>query len=135
MRAVHGTEGYVVVGADYDQIELRFICVAAQDTTMQEVFLSGDVATTAALVLNKPLDEVSKEERSNYGRCRTSSSATAHGLPPRSQDGHHTGGGRVGIKVYFARFSHHPVEGGSSLRLSLCHVEGPASSFLRTSPR
>jgi len=63
-------KGYVVVGADYDQIELRFICAESQDTTMQEVFLSGeDVhATTAALVLNKPLDEVTKDERSNFGK-------------------------------------------------------------------
>jgi len=63
-------KGYVVVGADYDQIELRFICSESQDPVMQEVFLSGeDVhATTAALVLNKPLAEVTPAERSNYGK-------------------------------------------------------------------
>jgi DNA polymerase-1 len=62
--------GMVVIGADYDQIELRFICSEAEDTTMQEVFLSGeDVhATTAALVMNKPLDEVTSEERTTHGK-------------------------------------------------------------------
>lgn len=62
--------GKVVIGADYDQIELRFICAEAQDPTMREVFLSGeDVhATTAALVLDKPLGEVTSDERSNAGK-------------------------------------------------------------------
>jgi DNA polymerase-1 len=62
--------GMVVIGADYDQIELRFICVESQDPTMQEVFLSGeDVhATTAALVLNLDLEEVSSEQRTLYGK-------------------------------------------------------------------
>lgn len=63
-------KGFVVIGADYDQIELRGICVESQDTAMQEVFLSGeDVhATTAALVLAKDLPDVSSEERTIYGK-------------------------------------------------------------------
>lgn len=63
-------KGKVVIGADYDQIELRFICAYAQDPTMQEVFLSGeDVhATTAALVLNLDLADVTSEQRTLYGK-------------------------------------------------------------------
>ena len=63
-------KGKVIIGVDYDQIELRFICAESRDSTMQEVFLSGeDVhATTAALVLSKPLEDVTAEERQNYGK-------------------------------------------------------------------
>jgi DNA polymerase I len=62
--------GQVVIGADYDQIELRGICFYAQDPALRAVFLSGeDVhASTAALVLGKPVAEVSSEERDNFGK-------------------------------------------------------------------
>ena len=63
-------KGQVIIGVDYDQIELRFICTWAQDRAMQKVFLSGEDVhgTTAALVLNKPLEEVTSEERTIFGK-------------------------------------------------------------------
>ena len=62
--------GYAMIGADYDQIELRFIAVESQDQTMIEVFNSGEDVhrTTAALVLGKALSLVTDEERGTYGK-------------------------------------------------------------------
>lgn len=58
-------EGYKMLVADYDQIELRVMCMFSGDKKMSEFFLTGaDIhAGAAALVLNKPVSEVTPDER------------------------------------------------------------------------
>lgn len=57
--------GYQLLVADYDQIELRVMCMFSHDEKMSEFFLSGEDihSGAAALVLNKPVTEVTDEER------------------------------------------------------------------------
>jgi DNA polymerase I-like protein with 3'-5' exonuclease and polymerase domains len=54
-----------LVIADYSQIELRIASEVANDKTMIEAYLRGEDLhkLTASIVLNKPLDEVTKEDR------------------------------------------------------------------------
>lgn len=58
-------EGYQLLVADYDQIELRVMCMFSHDAKMSEFFLTGaDIhAGAAALCLNKPVAEVTADER------------------------------------------------------------------------
>lgn len=58
-------EGYELLVADYDQIELRVMCMFSGDKKMSEFFLTGaDIHSgAAALVLGKPVTEVTSEER------------------------------------------------------------------------
>ncbi len=60
-------ENYVLLAADYSQIELRIIAALSEETTMIEAFTNGEDihASTAAKVFNVPLDEVTREQRSN----------------------------------------------------------------------
>jgi DNA polymerase I len=62
--------GYVVIAVDYDQIELRFIGMYADDPTLQEIFRSGaDVhAGTAAAVLRTDIADVDADRRNRYGK-------------------------------------------------------------------
>lgn len=57
--------GYSLLVADYDQIELRVMCMFSHDKKMSEFFLTGaDIHSgAAALILNKPPEEVTDEER------------------------------------------------------------------------
>lgn len=57
--------GYILIDADYSQIELRVMAHMSHDKTMINAFRSGeDIHTvTAAEVLGIPVSEVSKEER------------------------------------------------------------------------
>lgn len=57
--------GYTMLVADYDQIELRVMCMFSGDKKMSEFFLKGEDihAGAAALVLNKPVEDVTAEER------------------------------------------------------------------------
>jgi DNA polymerase-1 len=71
-RAFIPKEGWLMVSADYSQIELRILAHLAQETTLIEGFNAGeDVHTlTAKLLLNK--DEITSDERRlaktiNYG--------------------------------------------------------------------
>lgn len=59
------TPGNVLLVADYDQIELRVMCMFSGDKKMSEFFLNGDDihAGAAALILGKPVEEVTSEER------------------------------------------------------------------------
>ena len=61
----HARPGWVLVDADYSQIELRLLAHMADDKEMQEDFLSGhDIHTaTAARVFGVPQDEVTSELR------------------------------------------------------------------------
>ena len=59
--------GYVLVDADYSQIELRVLAHIAEDATMQQAFCSGaDIHTaTAAQVFGVPVAEVTPLQRRN----------------------------------------------------------------------
>jgi len=58
---------YILLAADYSQIELRIIAALSEETNMIEAFKNGEDihASTAAKVFNVPLNEVTKEQRSN----------------------------------------------------------------------
>jgi len=60
-------EDYTILSADYSQIELRIIAALSHDEGMIEAFNSGqDIhAATAAKVFDVPLNEVTREMRSN----------------------------------------------------------------------
>ena len=60
-------DGYVLVDADYSQIELRVLAHIANDETMINAFKNGEDihAVTASQVLGIPLDAVTKEQRSS----------------------------------------------------------------------
>jgi DNA polymerase-1 len=61
------SEDYVLLSADYSQIELRIVASIAQEENMIEAFKQGiDIHTaTAAKVYNVSLDQVSSEQRRN----------------------------------------------------------------------
>ncbi len=58
-------EEYVLVSADYSQIELRLIAALSSDEIMIQSFLNGEDihASTAAKVFDIPLNEVTREQR------------------------------------------------------------------------
>lgn len=60
-------ENYVLLAADYSQIELRIIAALSEEETMMNAFKNGEDihASTAAKVFNVPLNEVTREQRSN----------------------------------------------------------------------
>lgn len=60
-------ENYVLLAADYSQIELRIIAALSQEPNMIESFQRGEDIhrSTAASVFNVPIEEVTKEQRSH----------------------------------------------------------------------
>lgn len=60
-------DGYVIVDADYSQIELRVLAHIANDETMINAFRNNEDihAVTASQVLGIPLEDVTKEQRSS----------------------------------------------------------------------
>ncbi|WP_299768735.1 DNA polymerase I [uncultured Dokdonia sp.] len=60
-------ETHTLLAADYSQIELRIIAALSEEETMIQAFQNGEDihASTAAKVFNVPLDEVTREQRSN----------------------------------------------------------------------
>jgi DNA polymerase-1 len=60
-------ENYVLLAADYSQIELRIIASLSQEETMIEAFKNGEDihASTAARVFNVDIKDVTREQRSN----------------------------------------------------------------------
>ena len=60
-------ENHVLLAADYSQIELRIIAALSKEENMINAFKNGDDihASTAARVFDVPLDEVTREQRSN----------------------------------------------------------------------
>ncbi len=60
-------QDYLLLAADYSQIELRIIAALSQEDNMIEAFNKGlDIhSATAAKVFNIPLEEVTKEQRSH----------------------------------------------------------------------
>lgn len=60
-------EDFILMAADYSQIELRIIAALSEETTMIESFQRGEDihASTAAQVFGIPIEEVTREQRSN----------------------------------------------------------------------
>lgn len=60
-------ENHVLLAADYSQIELRIIAALSEEETMIEAFKNGEDihASTAAKVFNVPINQVTREQRSN----------------------------------------------------------------------
>jgi|26BtaG_2_1085354.scaffolds.fasta_scaffold00006_36 DNA polymerase-1 len=60
-------EDYVLMAADYSQIELRIIASLSEEDNMIEAFKKGEDihSSTASRVFNVPLEEVTREQRSN----------------------------------------------------------------------
>lgn len=60
-------EDYILLAADYSQIELRIIAALSKEETMIEAFKNGEDihASTASKVFNVPISEVTREQRSN----------------------------------------------------------------------
>lgn len=66
-KAFKAAEGKILIDADYSQIELRILASLSDDQNMIDAFINGvDIHTkTASEVFDRPLDEVTKEERYN----------------------------------------------------------------------
>ncbi|APG60445.1 DNA polymerase I [Christiangramia salexigens] len=60
-------KNFVLLAADYSQIELRIIAALSQEENMIKAFKEGEDihASTAAKVFNVPIEEVTREQRSN----------------------------------------------------------------------
>ncbi|MCX2719005.1 DNA polymerase I [Lentiprolixibacter aurantiacus] len=60
-------QDHVLLAADYSQIELRIIAALSEESTMIEAFKQGEDihASTASKVFNVPIEEVTREQRSN----------------------------------------------------------------------
>jgi len=60
-------EEYILLAADYSQIELRIIAALSNEETMIEAFKNGEDihASTASKVFNVPIEDVTREQRSN----------------------------------------------------------------------
>lgn len=61
------SEEYTLLAADYSQIELRIIAALSKEETMIEAFKNGEDihASTASKVFGVPIEEVTREQRSN----------------------------------------------------------------------
>ena len=57
--------GYILLSVDYSQVELRLVAVMSADEAMLSAFKAGEDihSATAAAIFNKPIDQVSKDER------------------------------------------------------------------------
>ncbi len=64
-RFFNAREGFLLVDADYSQIELRVLAALADDKNMTDAFLSGaDIhSITASQVMNIPLESVTSNDR------------------------------------------------------------------------
>jgi DNA polymerase-1 len=60
-------DDYILLAADYSQIELRIIAALSEEETMIEAFKHGEDihASTASKVFDVPIAEVTREQRSN----------------------------------------------------------------------
>ncbi len=60
-------KNYLLLAADYSQIELRIIAALSKEETMIQAFKNGEDihASTASKVFNVPIEKVTREQRSN----------------------------------------------------------------------
>ena len=99
-------QGYMLVSADYSQIELRLIAHIAEDEGLIKAFLAGhDIhKATAAEVLGKPLEEVTPQERSH---AKATNFGLMYGMGAvglRRQTGMGLEQAKVYIERYFDRY-------------------------------
>jgi DNA polymerase-1 len=122
--------GWVLLCADYSQIELRLLAHFCQDETLCRAFAEGrDIhAAVAAEIFGVPLDEVTSEYRRmaktvNFGVIYgISASGLGQRLGmPRSE-------AAAFIQSYFARYS--KVEAYQSNLLAACRANGYTSTIL-----
>lgn len=75
------SKDYVILSADYSQIELRIIADVSKDKTMQDAFISGlDIhTTTASKVYKVPIDKVDDAMRRN---AKTINFSITYGVTP-----------------------------------------------------
>ncbi|MBQ0077380.1 MAG: DNA polymerase I [Bacteroidales bacterium] len=105
-RAFTAPDGWVIMSADYSQIELRLMAHFCGDANMIQAFRDGaDVhSAMAAKIFHKPLEEVSKDDRriaktANFGIMY---GISAFGLAQRLRIGRKEAAGI--IDDYFAQF-------------------------------
>lgn len=105
-RAFCAPEGYVIMSADYSQIELRLIAHIAKEPNLIAAFRQGlDIhRATAAEVLGRPIEEITPSERShakatNFGLMYGMS---AHGLS--KQTGMNFKAAKAYVDRYFERY-------------------------------
>lgn len=74
-------EDYVLMAADYSQIELRIIASLSNETTMIEAFKNREDihASTASKVFDVPIDQVTREQRNN---AKTVNFGIIYGVSP-----------------------------------------------------
>lgn len=99
--------GYLLVVADYDQIELRVFAHFLQDPVMLDIFMRGlDIhAETAAFILGKPADALSKEERTTAGKTINFAVSYGAGLGRLMAAGIPEDTARLFLDLYFRRFA------------------------------
>ena len=80
-KAFVAGDGLVLMSADYAQIELRILAALSDDKALKKAFSEGaDIhATTAALVFDIPIDEVTREQRS---RAKEVNFGIPYGISP-----------------------------------------------------
>lgn len=80
-KTIVAKKGYKLVVADYSQIELRIVACLANDFAMLEAFKAGqDIhAQTASFIFHKPIEKVTKDERSN---AKTINFGILYGMSP-----------------------------------------------------
>lgn len=100
-------QGWRLVDADYSQIELRVLAHIAEDTAMQQAFLSGaDFHTaTAAQIFGVPTDAVTPEMRRNAKAVNFGVVYGISGFSLAEDLGVSRAEAQAFIQAYFARFS------------------------------
>lgn len=80
-RAFYVPDGYNMIVADESQLELRVLAHYSKDPTLLKAFSSGgDIhAATASMVLKKPVEEITKDERRFF---KTLNFAVIYGMGP-----------------------------------------------------
>lgn len=99
--------GHLLVVADYDQIELRVFAHFLQDPVMIDIFTRGlDIhAETAAFILHKAADALSKEERTTAGKTINFAVSYGAGLGRLMAAGIPEDVARTFLDLYFRRFA------------------------------
>jgi DNA polymerase-1 len=122
--------GWVLLSADYSQIELRMLAHYSNDPHLVAAFNAGEDVhtTTAALVFNVPKEHVTKEMRYqaktvNFGVIYGQS---AHGLS--QQLGITRAEAQAFIEAYFARYDH--VKACIEKVIADAHATGTATTLM-----
>jgi DNA polymerase I len=76
---VPSSDDYLILSADYSQIELRLMAHMSKDPSLLEAFLQGEDihAATASKIFKVPLSEVSRDQRS---RAKTANFGMIYGI-------------------------------------------------------